>query len=54
MNQRKPTVFVVDDEDSVRKALSRLLRSAEIEAAVFASAADFLAAHDSNAPGCLL
>ena len=54
MNQRKPTVFVVDDEDSVRKALSRLLRSAEIEAVVFASAADFLAAHDSDAPGCLL
>ena len=54
MSERKPTVFVVDDEAAVRKALSRLLRSAEIEAVVFASAADFLAAHDSSAPGCLL
>ena len=54
MTERKPTVFVVDDEAAVRKALSRLLRSAEIEAVVFASAADFLAAHDSDVVGCLL
>jgi FixJ family two-component response regulator len=54
MTDREPTVFVVDDEAAVRKALSRLLRSAEIETVVFASATDFLAAHDSNAPGCLL
>jgi FixJ family two-component response regulator len=54
MNERKPTVFVVDDEDAVRKALSRLLRSAEIDAVVFASGADFLGAHDPDTPGCLL
>jgi len=54
MTEPKPTVFVVDDEAAVRKALSRLLRSAEIEAVVFASAADFLAAHDSDVVGCLL
>lgn len=50
----KPTVFIVDDEASVRKAVSRLLRSAQIEVAAFASPSEFLAAHDSDAPGCLL
>lgn len=50
----KPTVFVVDDEAAVRKAVTRLLRSAEIEVAAFASPTEFLAAHDPEAPGCLL
>ena len=50
----KPTVFFVDDEAPVRKAVSRLLRAAQIEVAAFASPAEFLAAHDPDAPGCLL
>ena len=54
MKQQRPTVFVVDDEAPVRKALFRLLNSAAIEVAVFASPAEFLAARDPAAPGCLL
>ena len=49
-----PTVFVVDDDAAVRKAVSRLLRSAGIAAAVFASSREFLAQYDPVAPGCLV
>ncbi len=49
-----PTVFVVDDDAAIRKAVSRLLRSAGIAVAVFASAREFLAQYDPAAPGCLV
>jgi FixJ family two-component response regulator len=49
-----PTVFVVDDDAAVRKAVSRLLRSAGIAAAAFASPTEFLAQYDPNTPGCLV
>ena len=42
------TVFVVDDDEAVRKAVSRLLRSAGIAAAVFASPREFLAQYRSS------
>src|SRR6266511_1577943 len=49
-----PTVFVVDDDAAVRKAVSRLLRSAGIAVAVFESPTEFLAQYDPNTPGCLV
>ena len=49
-----PTVFVVDDDEAVRKAVSRLLRSAGIAMAAFASPGEFLAQHDPTSPGCLV
>jgi FixJ family two-component response regulator len=49
-----PTVFVVDDDEAVRKAVSRLLRSAGIAVAVFASAREFLAQYNPATPGCLV
>src|SRR5881628_1676485 len=48
------TVFVVDDDDAIRKAVSRLLRSAGIAVAVFASPTEFLAQYDPATPGCLV
>lgn len=54
MSESKPIVFVVDDDARVRKAVTRLLRVKGLEVAVFASAAEFLAAHDATAPGCLV
>jgi len=48
------TVFVVDDDEAVRKAVSRLLRSAGIAAAVFASPREFLAQYNPATPGCLV
>ena len=49
-----PTVFVVDDDAAVRKALSRLLRSVGIAVAAFASPREFLAQYDPVTPGCLV
>jgi FixJ family two-component response regulator len=54
MNKPEPTVFMVDDEPAVRKSVARLLHSAGIKVAAFASSAEFLAAHEPDAPGCLL
>src|SRR2546430_7974031 len=49
-----PTVFVIDDDAAIRKAVSRLLRSAGIAVAVFESPTEFLAQYDPNTPGCLV
>lgn len=54
MSQPAPTVFVVDDENSVRKALCRLLASAGFAAASYASADEFLAGYERAQPGCLI
>jgi FixJ family two-component response regulator len=49
-----PTVFVVDDNAAIRKAISRLLRSAGIAVSAFACPKEFLAQYDPNTPGCLV
>src|SRR4051812_4772489 len=54
MSRATPTVFVVDDEALVRKALARLLRSAGYRVAVFSSALEFLEKTSSESPGCLV
>jgi len=43
MVKTRPRVAVVDDDESVRKALQRLLRASDFDADTFASAQDFLA-----------
>ena len=48
------TVYVVDDDVSVRKALRRLLISAGYAVEVFASAQEFLVGHVIEANGCLV
>lgn len=49
------TVFLVDDEDSVRQAITRLLRSAGCRVKAFASARAFLDGdRDVEAPACLV
>ncbi len=48
------TVFVVDDEAPVRRALSRLLRSEGFETTAFASPEEFLAALPSERPACVI
>jgi len=55
MTCRSPTVFVVDDDASVRKSLVRLLKSAGYHAETFSSADEFLACWQLNpVPGCVL
>jgi len=54
MSSSIATVFVVDDEISVRRALSNLLRAAGLKVATFDSAQAFLECYDPRAPGCLV
>lgn len=48
------TVFVIDDEAPVRRALGRLLRAEGFEVMAFASAAEFLARCDVARPACVV
>jgi FixJ family two-component response regulator len=51
--ERVPIVHVVDDDDSVRTAVVRLLQVAGYEARGYASASEFLlGGSDRSAPGC--
>jgi FixJ family two-component response regulator len=54
MADGKPTVFVVDDDVSVRQSLELLLASAGWEAQTFACAQDFIARRRDAAPGCVV
>jgi FixJ family two-component response regulator len=47
-------VAVVDDDEAVRRALSRLVRSLGFEAEAFASGEDFLAALETRRPDCVV
>jgi two-component system response regulator FixJ len=48
------TVFVVDDDPSVRRALTRLLRSVGLAVDAYPGAQEFLDAYDPARPGCLV
>ncbi|CAA7611495.1 C4-dicarboxylate transport transcriptional regulatory protein DctR [Magnetospirillum sp. LM-5] len=48
------TVFIVDDDEAIRDALSWLLQSRGLEAIGFGSAEEFLAAWRPDLVGCLL
>jgi FixJ family two-component response regulator len=48
------TVFVVDDDEDVRAAMQRLLRTVGLHAEAFASAKDFLERHLPQGPSCLI
>jgi FixJ family two-component response regulator len=52
--RKGPPVCLVDDDPSVRRSLSRTLRAAGYEVAVFASAEEFLASGQGARPGCLV
>jgi FixJ family two-component response regulator len=54
MSEPKATVFVVDDDESVRESLEGLIRSAGLRVETFASAQQFLAGPRANAPSCLV
>jgi|ERR1043165_319306 FixJ family two-component response regulator len=50
----QPVVFLVDDEDSVREALSSLFRSVDLQVKTFASTKEFLSCKLPDAPACLV
>lgn len=54
MSTGKATVFVVDDDASVRKALARAIQAAGLNVKTFASAREFLDQGPPEGPGCLV
>jgi RNA polymerase sigma factor (sigma-70 family) len=54
MIEGNPTVFIVDDDASVRDALKRLLRSVGLRCELFGSAQEFLRYRRPDLPSCLV
>jgi FixJ family two-component response regulator len=54
MAEARPTIFIVDDDASVRDAISNLLESVGLRAKVFGSTEEFWRAPRPNAPSCLV
>jgi FixJ family two-component response regulator len=54
MNNPSATLFIVDDDPEVRRALDRLLQSSGYNVQTFSSSREFLAAHDPTRPGCAI
>src|SRR4051812_12735998 len=54
MSQAKPTVFVVDDDPSMRRSLESLLTSVGHQVRLFSSAPEFMQAVRGDSPGCLV
>jgi FixJ family two-component response regulator len=54
MTSVRETVFIVDDDASVREALANLMRSVGLHAQLFASAQEFLKTPQPDLPACLI
>lgn len=54
MIRQRPLIAVVDDEESVRKSLRRLLVASELDATVYASGQEFLDSLGGRQPDCLV
>jgi FixJ family two-component response regulator len=54
MSSQPPTVYIIDDDPDVLKAMERLLASAGLMTALFQSPRAFLASYDVQAHGCLV
>jgi FixJ family two-component response regulator len=54
VNPQEPIVFAIDDDASMREALSRLFRSIGMQAQIFASAQEFLKFKRPDTPACLV
>jgi FixJ family two-component response regulator len=49
-----PLIAVVDDEESICKALTRLMHSADLDVETFSSGAEFLKSIDIRVPDCVV
>ncbi|MGD8330153.1 MAG: response regulator transcription factor [Acidobacteriota bacterium] len=54
MANTDPIIFVVDDDDAVRRSTEMLIRSMGLRVESFASAAEFLEDFDPQQPGCVI
>lgn len=52
MTNRVPLIAVVDDEESVRLALARMLRASSFEVSIYRSGEDFLESLKTVVPDC--
>ena len=54
LSRARPLVAIVDDEESIRKSLRRLLMAADLDAVVYPSGQEFLDALRGRHPDCLI
>ncbi len=54
MSSRSATLFIVDDDPEICRALGRLLRGAGYHTRSFGSASEFLSGHQPEQAGCLI
>jgi FixJ family two-component response regulator len=54
MNEPKASVYVIDDDMSVRAAVKRLIESTGLHVHAFATATEFLRFQRPDVPGCLI
>jgi FixJ family two-component response regulator len=54
MTEQKPTVFIVDDDSSIRQGVADLLRSVGLQVEAFPSTQEFFNSKRPDAPGCLI
>jgi FixJ family two-component response regulator len=54
LDQKDITVFIVDDDESVRKALKRLVKVAGFKAKIFGSAREFIDSEHYQSAGVLV
>src|ERR1700694_4585004 len=54
MAEKQPTVFVIDDDVSVRDAIEGVVKSVGLRAETFRSAQDFLQSSPPDGPNCLV
>jgi FixJ family two-component response regulator len=54
VNKTQSLIAIVDDEEPIRKALKRLLRSAGLEVETFPSGAEFLESLRIRRPDCMV
>lgn len=54
MDMKSNMVYVIDDDDSIRKAFARLMKSAGLDVAVFSSSDEFLGCDRRKEKACIL
>jgi FixJ family two-component response regulator len=53
-SKRKPLIYIVDDDDGMRRALTVLITTIGYQPVAFAKPTEFLAKYDPSQPGCLV
>src|SRR5438445_2607057 len=54
MAEQQPSVVVIDDDPSIRKALDNLFRSVGLDVELFGSPQEFLQSNRPDRPGCIV